>query len=64
MRYLYQKDKRALPGNLQNRRYGFLPPTPNVVSLTTTHFLSLSLSLSLSGYYSSNLASPFHINLF
>jgi hypothetical protein len=48
MRYLYQKDKRALPGNLKNRRYIFLsPPPPNVVSLTTfPHFLSL-LSLYL-----------------
>jgi hypothetical protein len=47
MRYLYQKDKRALPGNLQNRRYSFCPP-PNVMSLTTSpQFLSL-LSLSLS----------------
>jgi hypothetical protein len=25
MRYLYQKEKRALTGNLQNRRYSFLP---------------------------------------
>jgi hypothetical protein len=25
-RYLYQKDKRALPGNLQNRRHSFSPP--------------------------------------
>jgi hypothetical protein len=47
MRYLYQKDKRALPGNLQNRRYSFVP---HVVSLTTSpplSFSSLCLSLSL-----------------
>jgi hypothetical protein len=31
MHYLKQKDERVLPGNLQNRRYSFLPPlTPNV----------------------------------
>jgi hypothetical protein len=47
MLYLYQKDKRAQPGNLQNRRYSFLP-LPHVVSLTTTPTSSLSLSLSLS----------------
>jgi hypothetical protein len=48
MRYLCQKDKRALPGNLQNYLYILLPPPPpHVVSLTTSpHFLSL-LSLSL-----------------
>jgi hypothetical protein len=45
-RYLYQKDERALPGNLQNRKYSFLPPPPpNVVSITTSP-LSFSLSLS------------------
>jgi hypothetical protein len=27
MHYLYQKDERALPGNLQNRKYSFLLPT-------------------------------------
>jgi hypothetical protein len=44
MRYLYQKDKQALPGKLQNRRYSLLsPPPPNVVSLTTSP-TSLSLS--------------------
>jgi hypothetical protein len=51
MRCLYQKDERALPGNLQNRKYSFfLSYSPqNVVSLTTSPFLSsLSLSLSLS----------------
>jgi hypothetical protein len=50
MHYLYQKDERALPGNLQNQRYSFLPPSPNVSLITPTpptHFLSLSLSLSL-----------------
>jgi hypothetical protein len=41
MRCLYQKDERALPGNLQNS-------PQNVVSLTTSHFFLLSLSLSLS----------------
>jgi hypothetical protein len=50
MLYLYQKDNRAQPGNLQNQRYSFLPPThSNVVSLTTAP--PLSLSLSLSPYY-------------
>jgi hypothetical protein len=44
MRYLYQKDERALPGNLQNRKYSFLfPPPPNVGSLTTSPLSSLSL---------------------
>jgi hypothetical protein len=52
MRYLYQKDKRALPGNLQNRRYSFLSPHPKCsVShyhpLPLSFFLCLSLSLSL-----------------
>jgi hypothetical protein len=44
---LYQKDKRALPGNLQTENNVSIPPT-NVVSLTTTPPFSLSLSLSLS----------------
>jgi hypothetical protein len=47
---VFHKDKRALPGNLQNRGYSFYPP-PHVVSLTATPLsfsLSLSLSLSLS----------------
>jgi hypothetical protein len=50
MRCLYQKDERAQPGNLQNRMYSFfLSYSPNLVSLTTSPFLSsLSLSLSLS----------------
>jgi hypothetical protein len=49
MRYLYQKDKRALPGNLQNRRYSFMPPPPpNVVSLATSPHFFLFLSLSMS----------------
>jgi hypothetical protein len=44
MLYLYQKDKWALPGNLQNRRYSSLPPPPpNVVYLTTTLTSSSSL---------------------
>jgi hypothetical protein len=48
--YLYQKDERALPGNLQNRRLKkcFLSPL-NVVSLTaspTISFLCLSLQSS------------------
>jgi hypothetical protein len=41
--------ERALPGNLQNRRYSFMPPPPpNVVSLTTSPHFFLILSLSLS----------------
>jgi hypothetical protein len=52
--YLYQKDERALPGNLQNRREKkmFLAPLPtpiNVVSLATSPTFSL-LSISLSYY--------------
>jgi hypothetical protein len=43
MRYLYQKDKRALPGNLQNRRYSFLPSHPKY-SVSRYHPLSLSLN--------------------
>jgi hypothetical protein len=46
MHYLYHRDERVLPGNLQNRRYSFFPP-PNVVSLTTSPLLSLPI-LSLS----------------
>jgi hypothetical protein len=49
MRCLYQKDERALPGNLLNRKSidsFFL--TLNVVSFTTSPLLSLSLSLSFS----------------
>jgi hypothetical protein len=38
MPYLYQKDKRALPGNLQNRRYSFLPHQCSV-SHYHPHFL-------------------------
>jgi hypothetical protein len=48
MRCLYKKDERALPENLQNRKYSFfLSYSPqNVVSLTTPiSFFSLSLSL-------------------
>jgi hypothetical protein len=37
MYYVYEKDQRALPGNLQNRRYNLFPP-PNVMSLTTSTF--------------------------
>jgi hypothetical protein len=35
--YLYQKDKRALPGNLQSRKHFSVPPK--------IEFLSVSLSL-------------------
>jgi hypothetical protein len=47
MRCLYQKDKRALPGNLENRKYKMLSysPPPNVVSL---HYFPASF-FSLSG---------------
>jgi hypothetical protein len=46
MRCLYQKDERALPGNLQNRKYSFfLSYSPqNVVSLTTAPLPSSFLS--------------------
>jgi hypothetical protein len=45
MRYLYQKDERALPGNLLNRIGSFfLSFLNNVVSFTTLPPLSLSLS--------------------
>jgi hypothetical protein len=44
--YLYQKDERALPGNLQTGDNVSCPPL-NVVSLTTSPPHSLSLSLSL-----------------
>jgi hypothetical protein len=47
MRCLYQKDERALPGNLLNRIYSFFL-TLNVVSFPTLPLLSLSLSLSVS----------------
>jgi hypothetical protein len=44
------KDERALPGNLQNRK--FIPPPPppplNVVSLTTLPTISLSVVCSAS----------------
>jgi hypothetical protein len=42
--YLYQKDERALPGNLQTGDNVSCPPL-NVVSLTTSPPHSLSLSL-------------------
>jgi hypothetical protein len=43
---LYQKDERALPGNLQNRKYRFFLSysPPDLVSLTTPHFFLLSLT--------------------
>jgi hypothetical protein len=50
MRCLYQKDERALPGNLQNRKYRFFVSYSRKcsLSLTTSPRLSpLSLSLSL-----------------
>jgi hypothetical protein len=44
--YLYQKDERALPGNLQNREKRFLaPPPPSLSSLSLPLTFSL-LSLS------------------
>jgi hypothetical protein len=47
MHYLYQGDERALPGNLQNRRYSFLPPPPkcSVCHYLPTFPLSPALSL-------------------
>jgi hypothetical protein len=46
--YLYQKDKRALPGNLQSAKFP-VPPFKHNLSLFPPHVpLSLSLSLSLS----------------
>jgi hypothetical protein len=49
MRYLYHKDKRALPENLQNRSYSFLPPPPkcSISHYPPLSFSSLCLSLSL-----------------
>jgi hypothetical protein len=35
MHYLWQKDERTLAGNLQNRRYSFLPPPPILLSLSS-----------------------------
>jgi hypothetical protein len=52
MQYLYQKDEWALPGNLQNWWYNFLPPLPNVNirHYFPTFFLSsLALTKSLNG---------------
>jgi hypothetical protein len=44
--HLYQKDERALPGDLHSRKLSSFPPLLNVVSHTTTHFLfSLCLRL-------------------
>jgi hypothetical protein len=52
MHCLYQKDERALPGNLQNRKDSFFlsysPPKSNVSHYFPISFFSLSLSLSLS----------------
>jgi hypothetical protein len=48
-KYLYQKDERALPGNLQKLRIkekSFLPPL-NVVPLTTSHDFLFSFFLYL-----------------
>jgi hypothetical protein len=43
MHYLYQKDERALPGNLQNGKYSFLSPQITWVPANKTiPFLSLS----------------------
>jgi hypothetical protein len=47
MRYFYQKDEGALPGNLQNRKYSFLftpPPKCSVSHCLYTFFFLLSLS--------------------
>jgi hypothetical protein len=47
--HLYQKDERALPGDLHSRNLALILPFLNVVPYTANHFLfSLSLSLSLS----------------
>jgi hypothetical protein len=52
--YLYQKDERALPGNLQTGDNVSCPPL-NVVSLTTSpHIISLSLFLRSRGNDSVN----------
>jgi hypothetical protein len=45
MRYLYQKDERALPGNLLNRIYRFFLSFLNKCSVF--HYFAISLSLSL-----------------
>jgi hypothetical protein len=45
--YLYLKVQWVLPGNLQNRRYNFFPPPPNVLSLTNFPLSFFFLSLSL-----------------
>jgi hypothetical protein len=47
MRYLYQKDERALPGNLLNRIYRFFLSFLNKCSVFHYFVTSLSLSLSL-----------------
>jgi hypothetical protein len=44
--HLYQKDERALPGDLHSRKLSSYPPLLNVVSHTITHCL-LCLSLRL-----------------
>jgi hypothetical protein len=41
MRYLYQKAERALPGNLQNRKYSFLLPLKCNISYYVTSFVLL-----------------------
>jgi hypothetical protein len=55
MRYLYQKDERALPGNLRNLMYIFLDP-PEILSLTTSSLAFFSLHFS-SLFFSSLLFS-------
>jgi hypothetical protein len=45
MHDLYQKDERAMPGNLQNSRYNFLPFPKCSLSLPP-HFLFFSLLFS------------------
>jgi hypothetical protein len=44
MRCLYQKDERALPGNLQNKKYRFFPILNVVAYLSLLCHFSLSLS--------------------
>jgi hypothetical protein len=49
MQYLYQKDKLAVPRNLQNREYSFLP-------LSHCHPSSFSLSGKPNTYFFQNKA--------
>jgi hypothetical protein len=46
MHYLYQKDERALPGNVQNRRYSFLFSSLLFYSLLLSSLLFSSLLFS------------------